>query len=247
MVSFGHGVNIGASPAITSPKAYMPAPISVIIPTLNAAATIGPTLAALAEGLEAGLIGELIIVDGSSEDGMEDIARQIGARFATVPPSRGRQLAAGAALASRPWLLFIHADTVLSEGWLDAAQAHLATPKKAGYFRLRFDAFGLPPRLAAGWANLRSRLFALPYGDQALLISSKLYHQAGGYPDQPLMEDVALTRALKGKLTSLNADAVTSATKYKGRWLRRGSHNLSLLLRYFLGASPEALAKRYRR
>ncbi|NOR61178.1 MAG: glycosyltransferase [Rhodobacteraceae bacterium] len=223
----------------------MPAPISVIIPTLNAAASIGPTLAALAEGLTAGLIGELIIVDGGSEDGIEEIADQIGARFATVPASRGGQLTAGAALANRPWLLFIHADTMLSKGWIAAAQAHLATPDKAGYFRLRFDANGLPPPLVAGWANLRSRLFDLPYGDQALLVSSTLYHQAGGYPDQPLMEDVGLARALKGKLVMLEAEAVTSAAKYQGQWLRSGSRNLGLLLRYFLGANPEALARRY--
>ena len=225
----------------------MPAPISVIIPTLNAAASIGPTLAVLAEGLAEGLIGELIIVDGGSEDGIEDVAGQIGARFATAPPSRGGQLTAGAALATRPWLLFIHADTVLSEGWLTTVQAHLATPEKAGYFHLRFDASGLPPRLVAGWANVRSRLFGLPYGDQALLISTTLYKQVGGYPNHPLMEDVALARALKGRLVILDADAVTSAAKYQGQWFRRGGRNLGLLLRYFLGASPEVLARRYQK
>ncbi len=225
----------------------MPAPISVIIPTLNAAATISPTLAALSEGLEAGLIGELIIVDGGSDDGIETIANDIGARFATVAPSRGGQLGAGAALATRPWLLFVHADTVVGNGWLEAVQAHLATPNKAGYFRLRFDATGLPPCLVAGWANLRSRFFGLPYGDQALLISAKLYQQVGGHPNQPLMEDVALARALNGHLTLLEADAVTSASKYQGQWLRRGRRNLTLLIRYYLGASPETLAVRYRR
>jgi len=225
----------------------MPAPISVIIPTLNAAGTIGPTLAVLAEGLDAGLVGELIIVDGGSDDGIGAIADAIGARFIAVPPSRGGQLATGAALAIRPWLLFIHADTVLSEGWLEAVQAHLATPEKAGYFRLRFDAIGLAPRLVAGWANLRSRVLGLPYGDQALLISATLYAKVGGHPNQPLMEDVALNRTLKGKLTPLNTEALTSAAKYQGQWLRRGSRNLSLLIRYFLGASPETLAKRYRR
>jgi len=247
MVSFGHVANIGASPANTSLKASMPAPISVIIPTLNAAATIGPTLAALAEGLDAGLVGELIIVDGGSNDGIEAIADDIGARFKVTLPSRGGQLATGAALAARPWLLFIHADTVLGEGWLDAVQTHLSSPQKAGYFRLRYDAPGLPPRFVAGWANLRSRLFGLPYGDQALLISADLYHGIGGFPDQSLMEDVALVRALKGKLAALDAEAVTSAAKYQGQWLRRGSRNLTLLLRYFLGTSPEVLTKRYRR
>jgi len=225
----------------------MPAPISVIIPTLNAAATIGPTLAALAEGLDAGLIGELIIVDGGSEDKIEALAADIGAKFLAVEPNRGGQLAAGAAVATRPWLLFIHADTVLSGGWISAVQAHLTTPDKAGYFRLRFDAVGLPPRLVAGWANLRSRVFGLPYGDQGLLISAMLYAKVGGYPHQPLMEDVALARALNGRLVRLKAEAVTSAAKFQGQWLRRGRRNLFLLFRYFLGTSPETLAQLYRR
>ena len=225
----------------------MPAPLSVIIPTLNAAATIGPTLAALAEGLEAGLIGELIIVDGGSDDGIERLADDIGARFATTTPSRGGQLAKGVAMATRPWRLILHADTVLAQGWVEAVQAHLARPGKAGYFRLRFDAQGLAPKLVAGWANLRSRVFGLPYGDQALLISDGLYQSAGGYPNQPLMEDVALARALKGTLVCLNATAITSAQKYRGQWLKRGTRNLLLLGRYFLGASPEKLARHYRR
>ena len=225
----------------------MPAPISVIIPTLNAAADIGPALAALAEGLSAGLVGELIIVDGGSEDEIEAIADQIGARFACVEAGRGGQLAFGARLASRPWLLFIHADTVLSEGWLNAVKAHLHRPDKAGYFRLRFDASGFAPSLFSGGANLRSRFLGLPYGDQALLISRQLYDSCGGYPAQPLMEDVAIARRLRGKLVPLPAEAVTSARKYKGKWLRRGLRNLSILLRYRLGQSPESLAKLYRR
>jgi len=224
----------------------MPAPISVIIPTLNAAAGIGPTLGALSEGLDAGLIGELIIVDGGSKDGIERVAEQVGAHFHSMPPGRGGQLSAGADIATRPWLLFVHADTVLSENWVAAVQSHLQTPQKAGYFHLRFDATGFAPGFVAGWANLRSRLFGLPYGDQALLISRRLYGQSGGYTGLPLMEDVALARALRGKLAPLEAHATTSAAKYQGQWLRRGSRNLALLLRYFLGTSPEKLAQIYR-
>ena len=225
----------------------MPAPISIIIPTLNAAQTIGPALGVLSEGLDAGLIGELIIVDGGSEDGIEEVANQIGATFASVPASRGGQLAHGASLATRPWLLFVHADTVLSEAWVGAVAAHLSHPKTAGYFGLAFDASGFRPRLVAGWANFRSRVFGLPYGDQALLITRKLYEEVGGHPDQPLMEDVALSRALRGRMQLLNAKAVTSAKKYKGNWFKRGGKNLVLLVRYFMGTSPEKLARSYRK
>ena len=225
----------------------MPAPLSIIIPTLNAAAIIGPALGALSEGLEAGLIGELIIVDGSSTDEIETVAEAVGAKFVVATASRGGQLAEGAATASRPWFLFLHADTVLSQGWSHVVSAHIsATQQNAGYFNLEFDARGIAPTLVAAWANLRSRLFGLPYGDQALLVSRSLYAEVGGHRPQPLMEDVALARALKGKLIGLNAKAVTSAEKYEGRWLKRGSRNLVLLLRYFLGTPPEKLARLYR-
>ena len=101
----------------------------------------------------------------------------------------------------------------------------------------------------AGWANLRSQVFGLPYGDQALLISRRLYGQLGGYDDIPLMEDVALARRLKRKrLVRLDAVATTSADKYRKQgWLRRGRRNLLTLLRYFLGAKPETLAASYRK
>jgi len=85
----------------------------------------------------------------------------------------------------------------------------------------------------------------LPYGDQALLIRRSDYEAAGGYPDQPLMEDVALVRRLRG-LTQLPICALTSATRYQQQgWLRRGAKNLWLLVRYFSGAKPETLARSY--
>lgn len=101
--------------------------------------------------------------------------------------------------------------------------------------------------LVAGWANLRSRMLGLPYGDQGLLVPRHTYQAAGGFPDQPLMEDVALVRALP-KVTVLNTRAFTSAERYeRAGWIRRGARNLWTLLRYFLGADPQALAQTYRR
>jgi len=127
-------------------------------------------------------------------------------------------------------------------------QAHMARgTEAAGWFRLRFDQRGLAPRLVAGWANLRSAC-GLPYGDQGLLLPRALYDAVGGYPDQPLMEDVALARALRGRLARLEGNAVTSAEKYRRQgWLRRGGRNLWTLMRYIMGASPDALAESYRR
>ncbi|WP_299699110.1 TIGR04283 family arsenosugar biosynthesis glycosyltransferase [uncultured Tateyamaria sp.] len=222
----------------------MPAPISVIVPTLNAEAALGPTLAALMEGVDGGLIAELVVSDGGSTDDTLKRADAWGANIVTGPPSRGGQLRRGCEAARAEWFLVVHADTVLSPGWSEVVSAHLGQ-RDAAYFKLRFDRGG---RAVAAWANLRARLFGLPYGDQGLLIRRDLYARVGRYPDIPLMEDVALARALRGQLVPLDATAVTSAEKYRRQgWVRRGARNLWTLTRYLAGADPEALAAAYRR
>ncbi len=223
----------------------MRAPISVIIPTLNAAQSLPGCVAALMEGLNAGLIREVVVSDGGSSDRTLRIAAEIGAEVVTGPASRGGQLRRGCAAGQGEWLLILHADTQLDPDWSDVVMAHLASGAPA-YFRLAYGARGLGPRLVAGWANLRSRVFGLPYGDQGLLIRSDLLMQVGNYPDIPLMEDVALVRRLP-RLTALPVTARTSFARYAAEgWLRRGGRNLVLLLRYLCGADPHALAQAYR-
>ncbi|MEQ8895714.1 MAG: TIGR04283 family arsenosugar biosynthesis glycosyltransferase [Roseovarius sp.] len=223
----------------------MRAKLSVVIPTLNAETALTRSLPALAEGLSAGLIRELVISDGGSKDATLTIAEEAGAQIVTGPASRGAQLRRGAGAAQGEWLLFLHADTVLPPGWPDLVLSHLPTGRPA-HFRLKFDASGPAASIVAGWANLRSRVFRLPYGDQALLISRSDYDATGGYPDRPLMEDVAMARKLGRRLTILPATVTTSADKYRrDGWLRRGTRNLSLLLRYLSGADPTRLARRY--
>jgi len=228
----------------------MSAPVSVIIPTWQAAAAIGPCLAALTDGVIEGVVGEVLIVDAGSGDGIEEIAAATGAQFLTAPKGRGTQLGAGAAAASRPWLLFVHADTVLAPGWPAAVRAHIAdAPGRAGYFRLRFASTATMALVTAGWANLRSALFALPYGDQALLIHREAYEAAGGYPPVPLLEDVMLVRALgRRRLAPIRAIATTSPERYeRDGWVRRGWRNITTVALHFAGWSPERLAERYTR
>ncbi|PKP84390.1 MAG: glycosyl transferase [Alphaproteobacteria bacterium HGW-Alphaproteobacteria-2] len=228
----------------------MRAPLSVVIPTLNAGAHLPATLSSLGEGLAAGLLRELVVSDGGSHDATRTMAEAAGAVLVAGPPGRGGQLRRGAAAAGGPWLLFLHADTVLLPGWADAVARHMARrPGRAGWFRLAFDAEGLAPRLVAGWANMRARAFALPYGDQGLLIARPLYEAAGGFDDMPLMEDVALVRRLgRARLAPLPATALTGAERYIAEgWLRRGARNLGTLARYALGADPARLAERYQR
>ncbi|MEO9648848.1 MAG: TIGR04283 family arsenosugar biosynthesis glycosyltransferase [Roseobacter sp.] len=223
----------------------MRAPISVIIPTLNAQEHLGACLRALMPGLEAGLIRELIVSDGGSSDATVEIAKAWGAEIIQGSPSRGAQLARACGAAQGRWLLVLHADTRLENNWVGSAIVHM-DGHKAGWFRLAFNDGGWAGHIVAAWANLRSK-FGLPYGDQGLLIPAALYDHVGGYPNQPLMEDVAIARALKGHLSGIDATAVTSAVRYqKQGWLRRGGRNIWTLVRYFGGVSPHRLADSYR-
>ena len=228
----------------------MSAPVSVVIPTLDAANRLGPTLGALAEGAIDGLVREVVLADGGSSDAIAEVAEAVGARLVEAPRGRGPQLAAGARAARGPWLLFLHADSLPGPGWTAAVRAHIAAgPGRAGYASLAFDSRAAMARVTAGWANLRSRLFALPYGDQGLLIHRELYEATGGHPEIPLMEDVALVRRLgRARLARLDMTITTSAERYEREgWVRRGTRNLTTLALYLGGASPEGLVRRYER
>lgn len=146
------------------------------------------------------------------------------------------------------WLLFLHADTTLGEGWLGAAQQHMAErPDQAAVFDFRLDDPAWQARLIELGVGLRVGALALPYGDQGLLISRSLYDEVGGFRAQPLMEDVDLIRRIgRGRLRRLNVPAITSAERWRrDGWWRRSARNLSCLALYVLGASPERIARRY--
>lgn len=227
--------------------------ISAVIPTLNAQARLALCLDALIPPALDGFVKEVIVVDGGSEDETRDIAGGFGATVLTAPRGRGGQLRRGASAARGDWLLFLHADTVLEEGWADEAIAFIKDrPDGAAVFTLQFDAKGFAPALVAAGAMARTRLLKAPYGDQGLLIPKALYEMVGGYADLPLMEDVEFIRRLikkegRGALQVLKARAVTSAERYeRDGYARRVAKNLAILTRYYLGASPEELAKSYR-
>jgi len=224
----------------------MRAPLSIIIPVLNAQGELPHTLASLMEGVESGVLREVVVSDGGSSDGTCALAEEAGAVLVSGAAGRGGQLARGADAAGGTWLLFLHADTVLAAGWAECVMAHMARDQRAAYFKLRFAAQGFWPWFVAGWANLRSRLFGLPYGDQGLLISRELYDAVGGFADMALMEDVAMARRLKGQLRGLPMQAVTSAARYQqAGWARQSARNLWRLLRYLAGVDPERLRRGY--
>jgi len=217
--------------------------LTIVIPALNASATLADCLAALDGG------DEIIVVDGASTDDSADIAGRAGARVIAAPRGRGTQLRAGGEAARGDWLLFLHADTRLATGWREAVTAHVATtPERAGYFGLRLDDGAWQARVIERGVALRVRLLGLPYGDQGLLISGRLYDEVGGFRPLALMEDVDLARRIgRRRLRRLDATALTSADRWRrDGWLRRSSRNLACLALYAVGVSPTRLARFYR-
>lgn len=227
----------------------MPAPLSIIIPAYNAEDVLPLCLGGLMPGLETGLIREVILVDGGSEDQTRRIAEGSGATVVTAPAKgRAAQLRHGFDQARGDWLLFLHADTALSRDWAERAKSHIAERRdQAAAFTLAYRSDHPMAKVVARRANWRARRLGLPYGDQGLLISRKLYSEVGGYPDTPFLEDVKIVRAIgKTRLALLSAEARTDAAKYeRDGWRNRSWRNAFLVTRYFLGASPEKLAKSY--
>ena len=217
------------------------------MPTLDAGETLPTALAALA-GVD--LIREVIVADGGSCDNTAAMARAGGAHLVAAPRGRGSQLAAGAAAARAPWLLFLHADCRLEPGWAAAARAFMAAPQaasRAGYFRLRLDAAGNAARRLERVVAWRCRVLGLPYGDQGLLIARGLYDAVGGFAAIPLMEDVDLARRLgRCRLAPIACACLASARRYDrhGYW-RRPLRNLMCLSLYFAGVAPRHIARLY--
>jgi rSAM/selenodomain-associated transferase 2/rSAM/selenodomain-associated transferase 1 len=223
--------------------------LSIVIPALNAAASIGETIGALAEARQAMRV-EIIVVDGGSEDDTRARAKAAGGAVVAAPRGRGVQLVAGAKQASGRWLLFLHADTTLTASWVSAASAFMraeANAAKAGYFKLTLDDPAPAARRIETLANWRARTLGLPYGDQGLLMSRAMYDALGGYRDLPIMEDVDIVcRIGKRRLIELPATATTSAARYRrDGFIRRPIRNLSLLVLYFLGVPPKRLVGLY--
>jgi rSAM/selenodomain-associated transferase 2/rSAM/selenodomain-associated transferase 1 len=204
---------------------------AVIIPALDEEETIGQ---AVDSALSAESV-EVIVVDGGSRDGTIEIARTRGATVHTSSPGRARQMNAGAARANANMFLFLHADTVLPQNYDQVISEVLEQPEtSAGAFRLRIDAEGLSFRLIETLVHWRSTTRQRPYGDQALFMKADVFHEVGGFPELPIMEDLELVRRLRlrGRVRIAPRCVSTSAR----RWRALGVWRTTLLNQFCLAA-----------
>ncbi len=230
-----------------------PARLSIVIPTLDAAPTLRATLEVLQSARHSTREqrAELVVADGGSRDDTTAIAASAGARVIAVPRGRGPQFAAGAVIATGEWLLFLHADTRLADGWDRAVADFTGDPRnraRAAAFRFALDDPSPAARRIERLVAWRCRALGLPYGDQGLLIARAFYDRVGGYRPLPIMEDVDLVRRIgRRNIDLLPVAAVTSAERWRrDGWLARSARNLLCLTLYFLGVPPRAIAVLYR-
>ena len=223
--------------------------LSIVVPALDEAHGIPAALAALAPLRRRG--HEVIVVDGGSSDGTVALARGAADRVVSSPCGRASQMNAGAAIARGDVLVFLHADTRLPEDADELILRALAASGRAwGRFDVRIEGASAFFPLIGFLMNLRSRASGIATGDQAMFVEREAFARAGRFPPVALMEDVALSRALKriSPPLCLARKAVTSGR----RWERNGVLRTVLLmwwlrLRFFLGAAPADLARRYER
>jgi len=219
--------------------------LTIVVPVLDEAAIIVDALQALAPLRARG--AEVIVVDGGSSDGTPRLAQRFAERVIVAPRGRGAPMNAGATLGTGDALLFLHADTALPEN-ADRLIAEALGLRAWGRFDLRIA--GRHPLLAvvARMINWRSRLTGIATGDQAIFVRRQAFLSVGGFPDYPLMEDIAISRRLKAlcRPFCIGVPVVTSGR----RWEHYGVLRTIILmwrlrLAYYLGVAPARLASRY--
>ena len=215
--------------------------VSIIIPVYRDAEALARTLAAT------NFSGANLIVAATSGD--DSLAALRFARpdivWVETPRGRARQMNAGAAMATGEWLVFLHADTRLPPGWIDAIDAARRDPRvNAGCFRFALDSRSPMARAIELGVGARVALLGLPYGDQAIFVRRDAFEALHGFADLPIMEDVDLLRRLRrrGRLFRSALPAMTSARRWeRDGWIRRSALHLALILLYFCGVAPARL------
>ena len=245
--------DLPTAPAAPTAPATAPLParaairLSIILPVLDESAAIGATLESLAPLRAAG--HELLVVDGGSQDNTVALCQRAGCQVLGSTRGRARQMNAGAARAQGEVLVFLHADSQLPAHADTLIGLALQQGALWGRFDVRIEGPSSLLPVIAALMNLRSRWSGIATGDQAMFVRRSVFESLGGFADQPLMEDIELSRRLKrlGRPACLRQRVITSGR----RWDRHGLWRTIVLmwrlrLRYWLGASAQQLAKAYR-
>jgi rSAM/selenodomain-associated transferase 2 len=219
--------------------------VTVVIPVLLDAEAVARVLPQIPASTDI----EVIIVDGAEDPRLDEIAAsREKTRVRRAPAGRGHQMNVGAEGGSGEWLLFLHADSVLPEGWASAF-ASLDAAVVGGWFRFALDDAAWQARVIERLVAWRVRFLRLPYGDQGLFVRRRLFRSLGGFVEWPLLEDVAFARRLvrSGPVAELPLALETSSRRWqRDGWFRRSTMNLVIVALYFLGVSPTRLARWYR-
>jgi len=219
--------------------------LSVVIPALNEEAAISETIAAVrtADG-----VGEIIVVDGGSDDRTVEIARDAGATVITAARGRGAQMASGARVATGEALWFVHADTLTPTDGPRRIREALADPWcVGGHFEIRFDGDSAPAKLLT-LLYRRLGLLGLRYGDSAYFVRRDAYERCGGFCDLPIFEDLDLLRRLRreGRFVRVDATVTTSSRRFAGRsFTLVFARWVALQVLYWLRAPPRLLHRGY--
>jgi rSAM/selenodomain-associated transferase 2 len=220
--------------------------LSIIMPVLNEGLILEARLRAL-QFVRAGG-AELIMIDGGSTDDSVRIAEPLCTQLCQSKPGRATQMNQGAALAQGEYLLFLHADTVLSKDCFDALSAALASRPVWGRFDVSIEgAHPLLP-LTAAMMNWRTRWTSVATGDQGIFVSTERFRALGGFPEMPLMEDVALSKMLRraDPPARVKARLLTNGRRWdQGGWLRTVLCMWGLRFAYWSGINAQTLARYY--
>lgn len=220
--------------------------LSIIIPTLNEAAGVSRTLQSLQAMRTWG--HEIIVVDGGSQDDTLKVCKPLVDRLLRTPCGRGRQMNAGAAVARGNVFVFLHADTLLPRSADRAIRTVLHKGSRWGRFDVRLSGHRWLLRIIERAMNLRSCVTGICTGDQAIFVRRQAFEKVGGFKNIALMEDIALSRALRrlGRPARIKWKAVTSSRRWESEGISRTVGRMWLLrLGYFFGADPARLARRY--
>ena len=221
--------------------------ISIIIPTINEANNLPLLLSDLSSIQKE---REIIIVDCGSEDKTIDIANIYGAKvYISKERNRGLQLDIGARNAKGDWLIFLHADTRLTQDWFEKTNSFLKGNKnRIYYFKFKINHKKIIYRVLEIFVNFRSKYLKQPYGDQGLIIHRTTYFKNNGFRKIPLMEDVDFLRRLSNKknLKQINSPILISSRKWeKTNIFLQAIKNWQLRRRWLKGDSLKTIYSDY--